>query len=558
MGFFKTFAMALGWATGLCGAAALSINPSSVELSDTFGTSAKITVANAGPNRQSFTVVPRRIGPWLSITPSSGTLEPGQSIELIVEADTLRLRAGEYRGAALVESDGFVQVVPVKLIKSVQNTDGGGITVAPAVLSVTIPSGQKGAAQSFHVLKIGQAGDIVDVRPAAAVSWLQLDRTSAAPPATFTVTMDAANLAPGSYTNTLVLSCSSNYCLVKPVTVNLTVTSSFSDLSTTPKSILLLSNPAGAATPLASLTLRYSGPQVVFTAVAQSKGNWLKVIPEQGTIGNAPVTLTIQGDFQGGIDFPYSGTVLISANGTSVAVPVWAVAQARGIVSAATFTNFPAPGAIVSIFGDNLVPGPSLIGSAPFASELGGVSVSITDEAGTTLPCGMIYISADQINVALPERLVTGNSSITVARGDEILDRAPLELSRVGPGLFTANAAGVGPPAGASIRASGLQTPLAQCDGLGGCLPVPIELAGEAVYLTLYGTGIRNRTDLAKVQCTIGGFDAKVLYAGPQFQFAGLDQVNVLVPPGLARQGNVNLLLTVDGALANPVQLSFK
>jgi len=47
-------------------------------------------------------------------------------------------------------------------------------------------------------------------------------------------------------------------------------------------------------------------------------------------------------------------------------------------------------------------------------------------------------------------------------------------------------------------------------------------------------------------------------YAGPQFGYVGLDQVNVLLPKSLRGSGNVTAMLTVDGQSANAVSLSFK
>src|SRR5207244_4198694 len=91
-------------------------------------------------------------------------------------------------------------------------------------------------------------------------------------------------------------------------------------------------------------------------------------------------------------------------------------------------------------------------------------------------------------------------------------------------------------------------------------VPVPIDLGaeGEQVYLTLYGTGIRNRSDLAKVKVQIGGLDMSVEYAGAQGYFAGLDQLNVKLPHGLAGRGLVNVEMQVDGHLANSVTVYMK
>jgi len=76
--------------------------------------------------------------------------------------------------------------------------------------------------------------------------------------------------------------------------------------------------------------------------------------------------------------------------------------------------------------------------------------------------------------------------------------------------------------------------------------------------LVLFGTGIRNRSAPAAVTCQIGGENAAVQYASSAPRFIGLDQVNALVPRSLTGRGEVDIALTVDGKLANPVKVSFR
>jgi uncharacterized protein (TIGR03437 family) len=71
----------------------------------------------------------------------------------------------------------------------------------------------------------------------------------------------------------------------------------------------------------------------------------------------------------------------------------------------------------------------------------------------------------------------------------------------------------------------------------------------------LYGTGIRK---LGGAACTIGGTPAVVTYAGRNEHFAGLDQVNVLIPRSLVGRGQVDLVLAVDGKPANTVKINVK
>ena len=78
------------------------------------------------------------------------------------------------------------------------------------------------------------------------------------------------------------------------------------------------------------------------------------------------------------------------------------------------------------------------------------------------------------------------------------------------------------------------------------------------MYLTLYGTGIRNRSSLANVTVTIHGTNVPVLYAGLQPDFPGLDQVNVALTLNLRGSGESNVVLTVDGQTSNTVTVNIK
>jgi uncharacterized protein (TIGR03437 family) len=81
---------------------------------------------------------------------------------------------------------------------------------------------------------------------------------------------------------------------------------------------------------------------------------------------------------------------------------------------------------------------------------------------------------------------------------------------------------------------------------------------GEQLYLLLFGTGLRNRGKLEDVRAWLGNVEAPVSFAGAQGARAGLDQINVQVSRTLAGRGEVELQLSVNGKLANAVQLNFK
>jgi uncharacterized protein (TIGR03437 family) len=114
------------------------------------------------------------------------------------------------------------------------------------------------------------------------------------------------------------------------------------------------------------------------------------------------------------------------------------------------------------------------------------------------------------------------------------------------------------------VRASlGSQQPaqlIYQCASGGTCSTMPIDLgpSSDQVVLELFGTGLRHSNSVQAVTATIGGFQATVLFAGAGGGYAGLDQVNVLVPRDLIGKGEVPIVLTVDGKQANSVTVAFK
>jgi uncharacterized protein (TIGR03437 family) len=93
---------------------------------------------------------------------------------------------------------------------------------------------------------------------------------------------------------------------------------------------------------------------------------------------------------------------------------------------------------------------------------------------------------------------------------------------------------------------------VAQC-GNNGCTGNPIDLSGGTVYLSLFGTGIRNGSN---VSATIGNENATILYAGAQSQYPGLDQINVQIPPDLKGRGRLSFVVTVNGRISNPVWIT--
>ena len=260
------------------------------------------------------------------------------------------------------------------------------------------------------------------------------------------------------------------------------------------------------------------------------------------------------------------GDGLIETAGIDYILPYW-MARYYGVVddtpravSAASGAPVLAPEAIASLIGSDFASTTEAAGQ-PLPFSLGGVSLLLTDSAGFTRPSPIYFVSPEQINFLVPQGTAPGAATIVIRKAGAADRTGSAEIRTVAPALFSANGTGKGVAAATAIRlVAGVQTPVPvfEC-GAAGCAAVPIEiLANAPVYLTLYGTGIRNRSSLVNVTCRIGDVNVPVSYAGAQPAFAGLDQVNVALTFDRRISGEVDVVLTVDGQPSNPVRISLR
>jgi uncharacterized protein (TIGR03437 family) len=223
-----------------------------------------------------------------------------------------------------------------------------------------------------------------------------------------------------------------------------------------------------------------------------------------------------------------------------------------------------APDLIGSVFGDSLAPAEAQAGALPLPVSLAGVSLRVTDSAGASVLASLFYAGPRQINFLTPSGLRTGSIVLELLRGGAATASGRAQLDPVSPGLFTAGQKGGGAASAVAVRISpdGSVTSWLtfRCSEPGVCKPEPIDLGTPAdrTYLVLYGTGLRGNTDLTRITVAVAGGRAQVLYAGPQSEYPGLDQVNILVPDNLRGAGTVDLTLNVAGKDANVVQVAFR
>jgi uncharacterized protein (TIGR03437 family) len=222
-----------------------------------------------------------------------------------------------------------------------------------------------------------------------------------------------------------------------------------------------------------------------------------------------------------------------------------------GVVNAASFQpGAVAPGSLITIFG----------------TDLGGTGSNVTllvrEGKNGERPLQLLASFSNQINAVMPDDLA-GDAANLIVRRDGWPDAvAPMTIAAVAPGLFRLNSQGL---AAASVVRSrpgqaAVWEDVYRIDENGSLLARPIEFGSEEETLTLilYGTGIRGRMPGSAVSVRLGKLNVAPSYAGPQIQYAGLDQINLELPRSLIGAGPIELRVEVDGVLSNSGTLTFR
>ena len=399
----------------------------------------------------------------------------------------------------------------------------------------------------------------------SSASWLILTPPSGTTPGLTTVRVDPTGLTAGIYTASISLTSATGGVTVVPVTFTL---DSKPTLVVAPP-VLVFRVSSGSLPAPQDLRVTSSSRPIAYTVTVQVStpvgGAWLKVSPNSGqTIGTATVTADPTGLAQG----IYDGSVLFTPTESgvnSVAVPVTLVVGCgqggcilqpiiTAVVNGASFHPTGAPGAIMSIFGANFSDA-IYDGSAtyPLPTVLGRTSVTVN---GFTAP--LYFVSPTQINFQMPSTVQPPGGSVVVHNGSPQFRASSAHeatLGEVDPGPFV--------------------TPDKRASALNGDLSVhtpatPIPAGG---YLILYLTGQGDVTPPiadgtaapgmplsiinGSVTVTIGTQNAQVVYKGLAPGFAGLAQLNVIVPAGLA-PGSQTVFVTINGLPSNAGLITVK
>jgi uncharacterized protein (TIGR03437 family) len=337
-----------------------------------------------------------------------------------------------------------------------------------------------------------------------------------------------------------------------PQTVNVTLNVSSQPVLTAAPGSIALTYHSGDQAPDGIALSVGSAVATGFSVDTYSRG-WLEVTPNEGT---TPASVTVwvnpydmpPGQYQGEVRLKPTGAtateVTVPVNLTVVATPSF---EASGVMNAASYQpGWMSPGSMVSIYGSTLGIQSASVTQAPLPTTLGGTQVSLN---GIVAP--LYSVSPGQITFQVPFEIAAGPAVLRVITDGVQSSPLLVSVSAASPGIsmdrgqsvilnqdWSANSASQPAQPGSVV--------VVYLTGLGAA--VPALASGQPAPANPPST-------LAlPVAAQLGGKSANVLFAGPAPGMAGVYQVNLQVPAGLAG-GSAPLAIGAGTAVSNSVMV---
>jgi uncharacterized protein (TIGR03437 family) len=317
---------------------------------------------------------------------------------------------------------------------------------------------------------------------------------------------------------------------------------------------------------IASTLTTTSGRQVILAGGANA-ANIFWQVGSSATIGTtsafqgnilAAISISmLTGSTLSGRALAMGGAVsLDTGGGSSATIPT--APTAPTVVSTVNAGSYVIPvvaGSIAGVFGSNLAIGQaSSMMPLPLPTSLAESGFTIGGHAAP-----LYFAMPTQVNIQIPWELAgqTQASVIATVNG-EVSNTQIAALATFAPGIFTVNSTGTG-------QGAVLVAPTAQ-------LAAPGSPASRGGYVSIFCTGLGPVTNqpatgaaalvsplsytMTTPTVTIGGMMAVVSYAGLAPDFAGLYQVNAIVPPGVSPGNTVQVVISMGNFASNTVTIA--
>src|SRR5581483_2127402 len=345
-----------------------------------------------------------------------------------------------------------------------------------------------------------------------------------------------------------------------------TQTSGSTQLAVAPAALTFTGHRDGPAPDPQTLTV--SGPSDTPITIVPSLGFTMFLTASVGGLvlqsngqTNLPAVITVGVVWPPADILAYDGSIKIVQTGTSTTVvvpvslsivPPMPTISPGGIVPVGSTVNTIQPGEWVSIYGSNLA-NSTAIWKGDFPTSLGGTSVMIDGR-----PAYLSLVSRTQINLQAPDDPKTGSVSVVVTT-PIMQATSSVTLAEFAPSFFlldSKHVAGIIPRSNGSGAYGGGSYDILGPTGTSLGYPTLAATPGDVVEL--FGTGFgQTNPDVQSCQAFSGAAPTKNPVSllinnenvTPSFSGlagAGLDQINVTIPPGLG-SGDVMLAGVVGG-----------
>lgn len=313
--------------------------------------------------------------------------------------------------------------------------------------------------------------------------------------------------------------------------------------------VQMVDNCGGIPQGSGSMQLDFNNGDPTVAMTALPGGLWSATVTPR-TVASGPFVITVQGQVGTMTTQPFA---LQSNLSPGAGEPVLAP---HGVSSAASYGQAPmAPGSLINIYGTKLAAGSGEFSSFPLPREIAGAQVQL---AGRPMP--LISVSPERIIALVPyETSIDAMQQLVVVNGLSQSAPESLPVAPAQPAVFTVNQQGTG-QAVATVGNTALiadaghpvhsrDTIVIYSSGLGAVNP-PVA-SGSAASAT-----VLSQTETPVV--TIGGKPAQVLFSGLTPGFAGLYQINAVVPEGVTPGNDVPVVINIAGQASPAVTIAVK
>ena len=213
------------------------------------------------------------------------------------------------------------------------------------------------------------------------------------------------------------------------------------------------------------------------------------------------------------------------------------------------------PGEIATAFGTSLTGGTgiNLSSSLPLPGSLLGSSVLVNGCATTPLFAVDNVGGQQQINFQAPWEIAGQQTvAVQVVNSGGISPVVDVPVLAAQPGIINYSSGGT--TYGAILHADYSLATTASPATAGETVLIYCTALGAVSTAQVDGTAANGESTIALPAVTIGGAPAMVTFSGLAPGFVGLNQVNVMVPSGLA-SGNQAVVMNIGGVASNTVML---